>query len=144
MKLFLDTSVLLAASGSALGSSRALFSYAPANGWTLLASPWVVTEVVRNLRKFPPAATQAWLRFRPQLTLVDDIVSINRVVVFPVSKDRPVLLTALASSHVLLTLDRDDFVGFLGSYFYGLPLMRPSEFLVCERRAGRFKSPAAA
>lgn len=73
MKLFLDTSVLLAASGSALGSSRALFNYAPANGWTLLASPWVVTEVVRNLRKFPPAATRAWLCCRPQLTLVDDI-----------------------------------------------------------------------
>jgi predicted nucleic acid-binding protein len=139
MKLFLDTSVLLAACGSARGSSRALFGYAPANGWTLIASPWVVTEVVRNLRKFPPAATHEWLRFRSQLTLVDDVLSINRVVVFPVSKDRPVLLTALATSHVLLTLDRDDFAGLLGSHFYGLPLMPPSEFLECERRAGRLK-----
>lgn len=143
MKLFLDTSVLLAACGSALGSSRALFGYAPANGWTLMTSPWVVTEVVRNLSKFPPAATREWLRFRPQLTLVDDVVSINQVVVFPVSKDRPVLLTALASSHVLLTLDRDDFAGFLGSHFYGLPLLLPSEFLECERLAGRLK-PASA
>ena len=119
-----------------------MFDFAPANGWTLMASPWVVTEVVRNLRKFPPAATHEWLRFRPQLTLVDDVVSINQAVVFPVSKDRPVLLTALASSQVLLTLDRDDFAGLLGSHFYGLPLMQPSEFLECERRAGRLKSPA--
>lgn len=55
MKLFLDTSVLLAACGSAHGSSRALFGYAPAQGWSLMASPWVVAEVVRNLAKFPPA-----------------------------------------------------------------------------------------
>ncbi len=144
MKLFLDTSVLLAACGSAQGSSRALFGYAPENGWKLMASPWVVTEVVRNLRKFPPAATHEWLRFRPQLLLVDDVVSINRVVVFPVCKDRPVLLTALATSQALLTLDRDDFGGFLGNHFYGLPLMPPSEFLECERRAGRLKSPPVA
>lgn len=103
--------------------------------------PWVVTEVVRNLRKFPLAATHNWLRIRPQLTLVDDVVSINRVVVFPVSKDRPVLLTAMATSQVLLTLDRDDFAGLLGSHFYGLPLMPPSEFLEGERQARRLKSP---
>jgi hypothetical protein len=104
MKLFLDTSVLLAACGSERGSSHALFGYALANGWTLMASPWVVTKVVRNLPKFPPAATREWLRFRPQLVLVDDVVSLNQVVVFPVSKDRPVLLTALAWSQVLVTL----------------------------------------
>jgi predicted nucleic acid-binding protein len=144
MKLFLDTSVLLAACGSTKGSSHALFGYAPANGWTLLASPWVVTEVVRNLPKFPSTATREWLRFRPQLALVDDVVSINRVVVFPVSKDRPVLLTALATSQVLLTLDQDDFAGFLGSHFYGMPLLPPSEFLEGERRAGRLKSPPIA
>ncbi len=139
MKLFLDTSVLLAACGSARGSSRTLFGYAPAQGWTLMASPWVVTEVVRNLTKFPPAATSEWLRLRPQLVLVDDVVSLNQIVVFPVAKDRPVLLTALAWSQVLLTLDREDFTGLLGSQFYGLPLLEPAEFLELERRAGRLK-----
>ncbi len=139
MKLFLDTSVLLAACGSARGSSHTLFSYAPANGWTLMTSLWLVAEVVRNLRKFPPSATHQWLRFRPQLTLVDDVVSLNQAVVFPVSKDRPVLLTALASAQVLLTLDRSDFAGFLGSHFYGLPLLEPAEFLERERNAGRLK-----
>lgn len=89
MKLFLDTSVLLAACGSARGSSRALFGYAPAQGWTLMASPWVVAEVVRNLAKFPPAATGEWLRLRPQLVLVDDVVSLNQVVVFPVCQGPP-------------------------------------------------------
>lgn len=139
MKLFLDTSVLLAASGSTRGSSRALFGYAPTNGWTLMASPWVVTEVVRNLPKLPPGATSEWVRLRRQLALVDDVVSLNQVVVFPVSKDRPVLLTALAWSQVLLTLDRADFTGFLGRHFYGLPICEPAEFLERERDAGRLK-----
>lgn len=104
-----------------------------------MASPWVVAEVVRNLAKFPPAATGEWLRLRPQLMLVGDVVSLNQVVVFPVAKDRPVLLTALAWSQVLLTLDRDDFTGLLGSQFYGLPLLEPADFLEAERRTGRLK-----
>ena len=139
MKLFLDTSVLLAACGSARGSSHALFGYAAAQGWTLMASPWVVAEAVRNLGKFSPEATREWVRLRPQLVLVDDVVSLNRAVVFPVSKDRPVLLTALAWSQVLLTLDQGDFGGLLGSHFYGLPLLAPAEFLERERHAGRLK-----
>ena len=95
MKLFLDTSILLAACGSAKGSSRALFHYAPAQGWQLLASPWVMGEVTRNLVKFPIAATAEWLRLRQQLVIVDDVVSLDRALVFPVNKDKPVLLSAL-------------------------------------------------
>ena len=104
-----------------------------------MASPWVVREVVRNLPKFPLSATSDWLRLRPQLVLVDDVVSLNQAVVFPVSKDRPVLLTALAWSQVLLTLDAADFGGLLGRQFYGMPLLSPSEFLESERSAGRLK-----
>jgi hypothetical protein len=48
VKLFLDTSVLLAACGSAKGSSRAVFQYAPAQGWELMASPWVIGEVTHG------------------------------------------------------------------------------------------------
>ncbi len=136
MKLFLDTSVLLAACGSAKGSSRAVFQYAPAQGWELMASPWVIGEVTRNLVKFPTVATSDWLPLRRQLVIVDDVVSLNRVLVFPVSKDRPVLLTALASAQVLLTLDREDFMGVLGGQFYGLPILLPYEFLESRRAAG--------
>ena len=137
MKLFLDTSVLLAACGSAQGSSRALFQYAPAQGWELMASPWVVGEVTRNLVKFPTAVTADWLRLRRQLVIVDDVVSLDRALVFPVSKDRPVLLSALASAQVLLTLDREDFMGVLGAQCYGLPILLPYDFLERERASGR-------
>lgn len=129
--------MLLAACGSALGSSRALFEYAPAQGWELIASPWVIGEVTRNLVKFPVAITAEWLRLRRQISVVDDVVSLDRALVFPVSKDRPVLLSALASAQVLLTLDREDFMGVLGNEFYGLPILLPSDFLKRERAAGR-------
>lgn len=137
MKLFLDTSVLLSASNSAWGASRAIFALAARNQWELQGSPWVVEELSRNLAKFPAEATDAWLELREQLSLVDDVVSLNRVLIFPVRKDRPVLVTALAFSDVLLTLDREDFMGVLGKSCYGLPLLTPSDFLKMERNAGR-------
>ena len=56
MNLFLDTSVLLAASGSATGASREIFRRATVNGWTLLVTPYVIEEVLRNLPNFPSTA----------------------------------------------------------------------------------------
>ena len=137
MKLFLDTSVLLAASNSPNGASRAIFSIASKQGWDLVASPWVVNEVTRNLVKFPVASTDEWLRLREQVSLTDDVVSLDRALVFPVSKDRPVLVTALASADVLLTLDREDFMGLLGAACYWLPILTPGDFLRRERSGGR-------
>ena len=73
----------------------------------------------------------------PTLSIVADVVSLDRALVFPVAKDRPVLVTALAWADVLLTLDRADFVNLLGSACYGMPIMLPSEFFTRERAAGR-------
>jgi hypothetical protein len=53
------------------------------------------------------------------------------------AKDRPILFTAAAWSDVLLTLDRRDFGELLGGQFYGLPIMKPGDFLKRERTAGR-------
>ena len=98
-----------------------------------MASPWVIGEVTRNLVKFPTAGTADWLRLRRQLVIVDDVVSLDRALVFPVSKDRPVLLSA----QVLITLDREDFMGGLGAQCYGLPILLPYDSLERERAAGR-------
>ncbi len=59
--------------------------------------------------------SESWQRLEPQLSIVADVVSLDRALVFPVAKDRPVLVTALAWADVLLTLDRADFVNLLGS-----------------------------
>ncbi len=59
--------------------------------------------------------SESWQRLEPQLSIVADVVSLDRALVFPVAKDRPVLVTALSWADVLLTLDRADFVNLLGS-----------------------------
>jgi predicted nucleic acid-binding protein len=137
VRVFLDASVLLAAAGSEQGASRAVFSYAAAQDWSLVSSPYALDEVLRNLGKLPANATTDWLRLRLQLMVVDDVVSLDRPVIFAASKDRPILFTALAWSAVLLTLDRADFVDIIGGRFYGLDVLLPYDFLERERAAGR-------
>ena len=138
MNLFLDTNVLLAACGSASGASRAVFTLAPLNGWWLQTTPHVLREVVANLDHFPSEATGGWVRLRTQLNVCDDVLSLDRVAVFPVAKDRPVLFSALAWAKVLLTLDAGDF-GPLGGSFYGLRILSPAAFIQGERAAGRLR-----
>jgi hypothetical protein len=82
VRLFLDTSVLLAASGSAAGASRHLFLKAPINHWTLIATPYVIEEMLRNLPELPPEATADWARLRPELVIMDDVLTLDRPVVF--------------------------------------------------------------
>lgn len=137
MRLFLDTSVLLAACGSARGASRELFRRAPVGGWKLLATPYVIEEVLRNLPLLPVTAGSDWIRLRAGLVLLDDVLTIDRPAVFPSAKDRPILFSALAWADVLLTLDRADFNEVIGREFYGLPIMSPGMFLERERAAGR-------
>lgn len=95
---------------------------------------------MRNLPKLPPTATAEWSRLRPRLVIVDDVVSLDRALVFLARKDKPVPLSALAAANVLLTLDRQDFIGLLGHQFYGMPLTAPSDFLESERAEGRLRS----
>jgi predicted nucleic acid-binding protein len=137
LRLFLDASVLLAAAGSAKGASRAIFSYATPQDWALVSSPYALNETQKNLSKLPSAATTDWQRLRPQIAVVDDVVSLDRPAVFDASKDRPILFTALAWTDVLLTLDKADFADMLGGTFYGLHVLLPSEFLARERANGR-------
>jgi predicted nucleic acid-binding protein len=137
VRLFLDTSVLLAACGSATGASRGVFRHAGTQGWLLMATPYVLGEVLHNLSDFPPAASAEWARLRPALLVMDDVLTVDRPVIFPAGKDRPVLFSALAWADVLLTLDRRDFENLFGSSFYDLEVMKPGEFLRRERESGR-------
>jgi hypothetical protein len=53
-------------------------------------------------------------------------------------KDKPVLLSALAAeSDALLTLDREDFHGKLGTQFYGMAVQTPGDWLLRMREAGK-------
>jgi len=137
VRLFLDTSVLLAACGGMNGASREIFRRAQANGWILVTTPYAIEEVLRNLPAFPASASADWVRLRPSLLVMDDVLTLDRPVVFAAGKDRPILLSALAWADILLTLDRGDFGGLMDKPFYGLPVLKPGLFLERERAAGR-------
>lgn len=139
MKLFLDSSVVLAACGSANGASREVFRLAIANGWTLVVTPYVIAEVELNLPQLPPAGRGAWPEIQNQLSLMNDVFTLDRPVVFDPAKDRPVLFAALAWADVLLTLDQADFGSLMGGSFYGLRVIRPGSFLAQERADGRLR-----
>lgn len=137
MRLFLDTSVLLAACGSLTGASSEIFLRAPANGWILITIPYAIEEVLRNLPDFPSSASSNWARLRPGLLVMDDVLTLDRPAVFPARKDRPILFSALAWADILLTLDRGDFGGLMDKPFYGLLVLKPGIFMQRERAAGR-------
>ena len=137
MNLFPDASVVLAACGRPAGASRAVLDLASRNGWTLMTSPYVVSEVTRNLPRLPAQATQDWTQLRVALVAVRDVWTMDRPAVFGPAKDRPVLFSAAAWAEALLTLDRGDFAPVMGTGFYGLDVLTPGDFLERERAAGR-------
>lgn len=139
MRLFMDTSVMLSACASAKGASREVFRRAAVNGWHLVTTPYTIDEVLRHLPDLPVTASSEWAVMRPQLLILDDILTLNLPVVFPVPKDKPVLFGALAWADVLLTLDRADFHDLLGREVYGMPILTPGTFLARERDVGRLR-----
>lgn len=70
---------------------------------------------------------------------MDDVLTLDRLVVFPAAKDRPILFSALAWADILLTLDEGDFGGLMDNPFYGLLVLKPGVFLQRERAAGRLR-----
>ena len=139
MNLFLDTSVILAACYSDSGASREIFRRAVGNNWTLISTPYVDQEVLRNLTNFPANARTNWQTLSAQLRFAEDVITFDRPTVFGPAKDRPILFSAFAYADVLLTLDQHDFGSLMDRTFYGLPVLRPGAFLERESAAGRLK-----
>jgi len=138
VRIFLDTSVLLAAAGSSRGASRFLITQADAHGWELVSSDYCAEEARRNLPKLGRSAAAAWrTAIAPSLRLARASLALDKPLVFPKAKDRPVVITVLATrAEWLLTLDEADFRGKLGREVYGLRIATPGEFLREQRARG--------
>jgi len=138
MRLFLDTSVLLAAAGSSKGAARFLITEAAAYGWELVSSDYCDDETRRNLPKVGRTAAISWkMEIMPSLRFVRASLALDKPLVFPKAKDRPVVITALAArSDWLLTLDEADFHTKLGREVYGMRIATPGEFLLEQRAQG--------
>ena len=102
-------------------------------GWHLVSSAYCRAEVARNVGKFGDEATARWTTFRAKLEWVPDALTTKRPLLLTASKDKPVLISALADrSKVLLTLDIGDFGPLLGTEVYGTLVTTPRDFLVRE------------
>lgn len=131
MKLFLDSSVLLAASGSATGASRLLITEAADQHWTLVSSLYCFEETRHNLPKLEKKAHADFeTKVAPFVECIETRLVVDRPVVYPVTKDRPVVAGALAGKcDALLTLDRADFQRLLGNEIYGMSILTPGDWL---------------
>jgi predicted nucleic acid-binding protein len=126
----------LAACLSETGASRVIFNYASTHRWQLICTPYGISETECNLAQLPAKATETWSSLKTSLTTYKDIWSIDRPSVFPITKDKPILFSALAWADILLTLDQADFHLRTGNYFYGLQILRPGQFLEQQRTKG--------
>jgi predicted nucleic acid-binding protein len=138
VRVFLDTSVLLAASGSAKGASRFVLDQAALQQWTLLSSHYCREETRKNLPKLGKRATADFeVHVAAHMEWLNDTLVADKIVVFPKAKDKPVLLSALAGeANILLTLDREDFQGKLGRRFYNMEIVTPGDWLLGLREQG--------
>ncbi len=130
MRVFLDSSVLLAAAGSAKGASRFVISNHP--GFIeLVTSDYCIQEVEFNLNKLSPPSAIDWdTQIKPKLKIIPVRISLSKILIYPKAKDRPVIITALsANADCLLTLDKTDFKGLLGESIYQMWILSPAQFL---------------
>jgi predicted nucleic acid-binding protein len=72
LRIFLDSSVALAASMSGTGASHEVFHFAGYQDWMLLVSPWVLREVRLNLAGRSPQSVRRWVTLRFMLEVEDD------------------------------------------------------------------------
>lgn len=133
MRLFLDSSVLLSAAGSEKSLSCLIVTVAGEWAWELVTAFYCRDETNRNIRKFPPKAAKTWKALQDQLSFTPNALTSNRPLLFTASKDKPVLISALAAKcDVLLTLDTGDFGILIETKVYGMMVTTPRSFLISQ------------
>ena len=133
MILFLDSSVILSAASSETSLSRLIVTMSSMRNWELVTAAYCRDEVSRNISKFGDLAPVQWEILKRRLSFMPNALTSDRPLLFTASKDKPVLLSALAAeSHVLLTLDRKDFGGVLDTEVYGMLVTTSKGFLIRE------------
>ena len=133
MKVFLDSSVLLSACGSERSLSRLVTEIAGERKWALVSAAYCRAETSRNLGKFADAAERHWKSLQRKVEWAPNALTTRRPLLLTASKDKPVLVSALAERcDLLLTLDKGDFGMLLGTEVYGMKILTPRDFLVSQ------------
>lgn len=133
MRLFLDSSILLSVAGSEKSLSRLIVKIAGEWGWDLVTAFYCRDESNRNIVKFPPKAAKAWKALQDDLSFTPNALTSNRPLILSASKDKPVLISALAAKcDILLTLDTGDFGILIDTKVYGMQVTTPRSFLIAQ------------
>lgn len=102
-------------------------------GWHLVSAIDCQAETNRSISKLGPEAAATRPKPRRKIEWVPNALSTTRPLLLTASKDKPVLISALAvSCDVLLTPDKGDFGILLGTTVYGMMVCTPREFLSAE------------
>jgi len=133
VRLFLDSSILLSAAGSEKSLSRLIVKIDDEWGWDLVTAFYCRDESNRNIVKFPPKAAKAWKALQDDLSFTPNALTSNRPLLLSASKDKPVLISALAAKcDILLTLDTGDFGILIDTKVYGMLVTTPRSFLIAQ------------
>jgi len=135
VRLFLDTSVLIAAIGSDQGAARFIIEESEVNGWKLVTADYCVEEARRNWPKLRQPSTLSlhiWETIvLPRTEVLPVRLVLNKPLWFSKTKDRPVVISALAADcNWLITFDKADFHAKLGRKVYSVNIGTPKEFLL--------------
>lgn len=127
----MDSSVMLSACGSSKSLSRLITQIAPERGWHLISANYCRAETSKNIVKLGAEAVLRWPEMQTEVEWVPNALTSRKPLLLAASKDKPVLISALAAKcDVLLTLDRTDFALLLGTTVYGMGVSTPRDFLV--------------
>jgi hypothetical protein len=133
VRIFLDSSVLLSSCGSGKSLSRLITEIADDRGWHLVSACYCRAETARNIGKLGEEAVLRWPELRVKVEWVPNALTSGRPLLLTASKDKPVLISALAAEcEALLTLDKGDFGILLGTTVYGMRVSTPRDFLVSQ------------
>ncbi len=131
MRVFLDSSVLLSSCGSEKSLSRLITELAPEHGWHLVSALYCRAETAKNIGKLGEEAVRRWPDMQAVVDWVPTAFTSKKPLLLTASKDKPVLISALAARcEVLLTLDKADFGLLLGTLVYGMLVTTPRDFLI--------------
>lgn len=133
LRVFLDSSVLIAAAGSRNGASGAVMQLAEVGLFKVLVSRYVLTESERNLRKKLPRGLSIFAEILSLMVLEvledpsPEACNVWKPIIEP--KDTPVVAAAVAGkATVLLSLNTKDFTADAGNKA-GMLLLTPAQFL---------------
>lgn len=123
----------LSACGSGKSLSRLITEIAPERDWRLISASYCRTETSRNIGKLGTEAVLIWPGMQPKVEWVPNALTSRKPLPLTASKDKPLLISALAAKcEVLLTLDKGDFGILLGTRVYGMRVSTPRDFLIAE------------